>query len=245
MNQLNTKSSGSSKRSGARAPDAVRAIGYVRISGDKQADVGVSLQVQESRVRLYAQLHGLDLVDVVVDAGVSGKTLDRPGLAYVLRMLRRRKVGAVVVMKLDRLTRSVADLNVLLDKYFTKAALLSVSEQVDIRSAHGRLVLNMLASVAQWEREAIGERTATAMQHKKSKGERVGAVPYGYALAADGVALVEVPEEQTVASAARALWASGLSLRGVAAELDRRGFTTRSGRTFASEQVRRMTTETA
>jgi DNA invertase Pin-like site-specific DNA recombinase len=217
-----------------------RAIAYVRVSTDKQADHGVSLEAQESKVRAYAALYDLDLVDVVVDAGASAKTLDRPGLTRVLAMVKRGEVDAVVVMKLDRLTRSVADLGTLVERYFQKAALLSVSEQIDTRTAGGRLVLNVLASVAQWEREAIGERTATAMKHKASKGERVGAIPYGFALAADGVALVEVEAEQAVMAEARTLRAAGLSLRTVAAELARRGFVARAGRAFNAEQVRRM-----
>lgn len=217
-----------------------RAVAYVRVSTDKQADQGVSLEAQEAKVRAYASLYDLELVEVVVDAGASAKTLDRPGLARVLSMVKRGEVDAVVVLKLDRLTRSVADLGLLVERYFSKAALLSVSEQIDTRTAGGRLVLNVLASVAQWEREAIGERTSTALQHKKSKGERVGAVPYGYALAADGVSLVAVDAEQAVIAEARTLRAAGLSLRAVAAELDRRGFVARTGRPFIAEQVRRM-----
>jgi len=217
-----------------------RAIAYIRVSTDKQADHGVSLEAQEAKVRAYASLYDLELVDVVVDAGASAKTLDRPGLARVLDAVKRGAVDAVVVVKLDRLTRNVADLGHLVERYFQKAALLSVSEQIDTRTAAGRLVLNVLASVAQWEREAIGERTAVAMKHKAAKGELVGAVPYGYALAADGVALVQVEAEQAVIREARALRAAGVSLRAVAAELAARGFVARNGRAFAAEQVRRM-----
>lgn len=218
-----------------------RAVAYVRVSTSKQADEGVSLEVQEEKVRAYAMLYDLDLVDVVIDAGVSAKTIaNRPGLTRVLSMLKRGEADAVVVMKLDRLTRSIADLGHLVEKYFQKAALLSVSEQIDTRTAGGRLVLNVLGSVAQWERETIGERTAVAMAHCKRKGRRVGAVPYGYALAQDGVALVEVEAEQAVIRAARAYHEAGLSLRTVAARLELEGHVARNARPFAAEQVRRM-----
>ena len=219
-----------------------RTVAYVRVSTDKQADHGVSLEAQEAKIRAYASVYDLDLVEVVVDAGASAKTLDRPGLARVLAMVKRGAVDAVVVVKLDRLTRSVADLGTLVDTYFQKAALLSVSEQIDTRTAGGRLVLNVLASVAQWEREAIGERTSVAMKHKASKGEFIGghSAPYGFALAADGVSLVEVEAEQAVIVEAHTLRAAGLSLRAVADELARRGFVSRGGRAFAAEQVRRM-----
>ena len=77
-------------------------------------------------------------------------------------MLKAGDAEALLVVKLDRLTRSVVDLGTLVERYFApgKAALLSVGEQIDTRSVAGRLVLNVLASVSQWEREAIGDRTA-------------------------------------------------------------------------------------
>lgn len=220
---------------------ATRTVAYCRVSTDQQADKGVSLDAQRVKVEAYAALYDLTLVDVVVETG-SAKTLDRPGLQSALAMLKAGKADALLVVKLDRLTRSVVDLGTLVDTFFAagKWALMSVGEQVDTRSAAGRLVLNVLASVSQWEREAIGERTATAMQHKKASGERVGAVPYGSRLAADGVHLEDEPAEQAVLEEARTLRAAGLSLRAVAAELDRLGMHARNGRPFAAVQIARM-----
>ena len=216
-------------------------MAYIRVSTDKQADRGVSLEAQRAKVDAYAALYDLDVVEVIVDAGVSAKTLDRPGLARALGMLRSGKADALLVVKLDRLTRSVRDLGELVDRYFApgKAALLSVGEQIDTRSAAGRLVLNVLASVSQWEREAIGERTAVAMAHKAACGEYTGGeAPYGFTVA-DGK-LVELEAEQAVIREARALRSAGLSLRAVAAELDRLGLRARTGKVFAASQVARM-----
>ena len=220
-----------------------RTVAYLRVSTDKQADRGVSLEAQRAKVESYAALYDLELVAIEVDAGESAKSLVRPALERALGMLRAGKVEALLVVKLDRLTRSVRDLCDLVDRYFRdgKRALLSVSEQVDTRSASGRMVLNVLSSVSQWEREAIGERTAAAMQHKQAQGEYIGGdVPYGYAISADGVALVAVEAEQAVIAEARALRAAGLSLRKVAELLDGKGLHARSGRRFAPEQVSRM-----
>jgi site-specific DNA recombinase len=122
-----------------------------------------------------------------------------------------------------------------------KAALLSVGEQIDTRSAAGRLVLNVLASVSQWEREAIGERTATAMQYKAKQGEYTGGqAPYGRRVAPDGSQLEPHPDEVAARAVARQLRAHGLSLRAVAAELHQRGIRSRTGRGFAPVQVKRM-----
>jgi len=218
-----------------------RAVAYVRVSTEKQADAGQSLEAQQAKLSAYASLYELELVEVVVDAGVSAKTLNRPGLQRALAMLKSGAASALVVVKLDRLTRSVRDLGELVEGIFSEkgSALLSVSEQIDTRSAAGRLVLNVLASVSQWEREAIGERTAAVMQHKASQGEYTGGrAPYGFRVEAGS--LVAVEAEQAVLTAARDAKRAGLTLRAIARELEQRGLVSRTGRPFAPTQVARM-----
>lgn len=218
-----------------------RTIAYVRVSTDKQAEHGVSLEAQQAKLAAYAQLYDLEIVETYVDAGLSAKTLERPGLQQALARLQAKDADALLVVKLDRLTRSVADLGRLIDTYFTpeRAALMSVSEQIDTRTAAGRLILNILGSVSQWERETIGERTRDAMRHKQAQGEYIGGEPpYGFR-AVDGT-LVEDAIEQDVIAQARALHQSGLSLRKIAAELDARGFTSRQGKAFWPAQISRM-----
>lgn len=219
-----------------------RTVAYLRVSTAQQADHGVSLAAQRAKVEAYASLYDLDLVAIVEDAGASAKTLNRPGLDRVLAMLRKGDAEAVLVVKLDRLTRSVRDLGELVDTYFAdgKRALLSVHDQIDTRSAAGRLVLNVLASVSQWEREAIGERTSAAMQHKRSKGELVGAVPYGFDLGADGKTLVANEAEQLVVAAVREYRAAGLSLRTIGDRLAKRGLLPRKGGAWNPAQIKRI-----
>ena len=218
-----------------------RTIAYLRVSTERQADTGVSLDAQQEKARAYASLYDLDLTEMIIDAGESAKTLDRPGLQRALSMLKTGQADALLVVKLDRLTRSVVDLGKLIETYFApgKAALMSVSEQIDTRSAAGRLVLNILASVSQWERETIGERTSVAMRYKRAKGEYIGGhAPYGFELVNGD--LVEDSYEQGVIQQARELRESGLSLAAVAKELDRRGIQARNGKAFAAMQVKRM-----
>ena len=218
-----------------------KAVAYVRVSTEKQADAGQSLEAQQAKVTAYAGLYDLELVEVIVDAGESAKSLNRPGLTRALAMLKSGQADALVVVKLDRLTRSVRDLGELVDRYFAngKAALLSVSEQIDTRSAAGRLVLNVLASVSQWEREAIGERTAAVMQFKAKAGEYTGGrAPYGFRVEAGR--LVPVEAEQEVLAAAREAKAKGLSLRAIARVLEQRGVLSRVGKAFAPTQIARL-----
>jgi site-specific DNA recombinase len=223
-----------------------RAVAYLRVSTEKQADKGVSLDAQRAKVEAYATLYDLDLIEVVVDPGASAKSLDRPELQRALGMLRAGQAEALLVAKLDRLTRSVPDLGRLVEEYFAKNkwALLSVGEQIDTRSAAGRLVLNVLGSVSQWEREAIAERTSAALQHKAAQGEYIGgSVPFGYRLAPDGEHIEPNPAEQAVLTEARALKAAGLSLRSIGARLHAGGLRTRSGKSFAPFQVSRLLRE--
>jgi site-specific DNA recombinase len=153
----------------------MKTVGYVRVSTDKQADRGVSLDAQAEKIRAMAGVHNAELVEIVVDGGESAKSLQRPGMAHLLALVDGKKVQAVIIAKLDRLTRSVKDLCELLERFERRGvALISVAESLDTRSAAGRLVLNIMTAVSQWEREAIGERTRDAMSHKRSNGERVG-----------------------------------------------------------------------
>lgn len=222
----------------------MRVVGYVRVSSDDQARDGVSLDAQREKVRLYAELHGLDLAEVVADAGASAKTLDRPGLTRALAMLDAGDVSGLVVFKLDRLTRNLGDWSALIDRYFGERgsrSLMSVSESVDTRTAAGRLVLNILMTVAMWERETIVERTRTAVRFKQGRGERVsGRIPYGRRLGPDGKTLEPDPAEIELASEAAALHASGLSLRKIGDELARRGAPTKTGRPWTFSAVRSL-----
>tara|TARA_R100000655_G_scaffold333_3_gene1387 strand:+ start:367 stop:1047 length:681 start_codon:yes stop_codon:yes gene_type:complete len=220
-----------------------RTIAYLRVSTDKQVDHGVSLEAQEGKIRAYAGLYDLDLVEIITDAGVSASKLDRPGLNKALAMLKANEADALLVVKLDRLTRSVSDLVTLIKYHFGEdgSDLMSVSESIDTRSAAGRMVLKLLSVVSEWEREAIGERTKAAMQHKKSRGEFCGGTraPYGYRLADDGIHIEEHPGEQEVLEVIRELRGEGLSLRKIAKVLAGKGFKTRKGNQFSATQIKR------
>jgi site-specific DNA recombinase len=218
----------------------MKVVGVVRVSTEEQSKEGVSVDAQIAKIKAYCLLYELNLVDIIVDAGVSAKSLNRPGLTVALAMLKSKKADGMVVTKLDRLSRSVGDWDYLIANYFGERAgkqLFSVGDQIDTRTAAGRLVLNVLMSVAQWEREVIVERTTDAMEYKKSKGERVGAVPFGFDLAANGINLIPNEQEQQVITEINSLRASGHSLREIAVELTRQGIATKEGNASWSHQA--------
>lgn len=217
-----------------------KVVGYIRVSTDKQADEGVSLDAQRAKITAYCVAMDLELVAIVEDAGLSAKSLDRPGLHAALAMLESGKSQALLVTKLDRLTRNVRDLGDLIEKFFSKYSLLSMADQIDTRSATGRLMLNVLTSVAQWERETAGERTRDAMAHMKAKGEFTGgnSAPYGFSV--QNGKLVPVESEQEVIRVAKDLQNAGLSRREIAKILDQKGIRSRSGKVFDATQIGRM-----
>lgn len=202
---------------------------YARVSTEDQAREGVSLEAQVARLRAYCEaMRPGEEVRVVIEQGVSAKSLDRPALAELLADCKAKRVSTIVCLKLDRLTRSVRDLADLLD-LFEKCgvALCSLSESLDTSTASGRLMLNLLASVSQWEREAIAERTSFALAHKRRVGLVYGPTPFGYRRV--GNALVRDDEQYAVLQKIREMRAEGQSLRRVVAWLNENGVKTPRG----------------
>lgn len=218
----------------------MKVVGYIRVSTDEQAKSGLGLEAQERRIRQYADLYELDLVEIVTDPGYSGKSLNRPGIQRALSMLKAGQAEGLLVAKLDRLSRSVKDVGELADGILKKCQLLSVGEQIDTRSAAGRLVLNVLVSVAAWERETIGERTAAGLQSLRLRGKKTGGdVPFGYVSDQDGTLTPDLAEQRVIRQAES--WrADGLSLHRIARRLNERGILTKAGATWKAPQVQRI-----
>lgn len=154
-----------------------RVVVYTRVSTGEQAESRLSLQAQAERCQAYCLAKGWPVAEIIEDAGESAKDLVRPGIAKALLMLSEGQADMLVVLKLDRLTRSVKDLGVVLEKM-----------------EHENWSLS-------WEREAIGERTVTALEQKRKLGEKTGGLrPYGWdILEVDGrKKLVENENEQAV-----------------------------------------------
>jgi site-specific DNA recombinase len=239
------------RRARPLSPAARVAVGYVRVSTDEQAVDGVSLDAQTARIIAHAEAVGRPLESVVRDAGMSASRIDsRPNLEAILADVRAGKVSAVVVLKLDRLTRSVRDLIGLVELFAKHdCALISASESIDTGNAAGRMIVNMFGVVAQWEREAIAERTADALTHKRRQRNVYGRTPFGYRREGDG--LIEEPRQQAALGEIIAAWDNGrgASLRTIAAQLEAQGIaTSRGGLRWHASTVRsvlnsRMTSE--
>lgn len=212
-------------------------IGYVRVSTKEQADEGVSLEIQEDKLRAYCGLHDLELLEVVVDAGKSAKDLNRPGIQTVLEALRSGRAQGVVVAKLDRLTRSLVDLHSLIRDYFGNDRphkLFSVADHIDTTTAVGRMILNLLMTIAQWQREDIQERVQDGHDKVRARGSRPGCVPFGRRLVnPDDPAdkrLEDDPDEVSPLLDIVTMHLEGQSYRAIAAAMTARGIATKTGR---------------
>ncbi len=221
-------------------------MGYVRVSTSKQA---MSPEAQKEKIQALAHLQDLSLIEVITDRETAkeGSIHKRAGVMRVLEMARTHQVERIVIAKLDRLTRSVVDLGeilTLLDKHGT--ALVSATESwMDTGSAAGRMILNIVTSVAQWEREAIAERTSMVLQYKKAHHQVYNAEPYGwkavgkarYGRKLAGKKLEPIAAEQAVLKRIRKMRNGGkVALRAIAEKLNRERVPTKKkgGRWFAS-----------
>lgn len=220
----------------------MKVIAYIRVSTDRQADEGVSLEAQQARATAWCLANGADLEGVFVDAGISGKRADnRPQLQAALDRVCATG-GVLVVYSLSRLARSTKDTIAIGERLQKHGAdLVSLSEKIDTTSAAGKMLFRMLAVLAEFERDLVSERTAGAMAHKRSRGERIGTVPFGFDLAANGADLVPNAAEQSVLDLVNDLRAAGQSMRTIAAELTHRGIPTKGGKaTWTHSTVQRI-----
>jgi site-specific DNA recombinase len=197
-------------------------VGYVRVSTEEQAREGVSLAAQQAKIHAYALVKDWRVVEIIQD-DVTAKHLKRPGVQRLLSLVEAGQVNVVMIYKLDRLTRSVKDLNSLVELFEKKGvALVSLQESLDATTATGRLMMNLLASVSQWEREVIGERTKEAMQHLKAQGQ-----VYSRPVVDDAATLARI----------HTMRAAGATYQDIADRLTQAGVKTARGGTWAAATI--------
>jgi len=150
-------------------------VGYLRVSTDEQVVSGLGLTAQRTAVDAEAARRGLPLLAVHVDAGISGKSLARPGLTAALADLDAGKGTVLLVAKLDRLSRSVHDATGLMQRAERAGwGLVAMDANVDTTTPQGAAMCQVLAVFAELERRLIGERTKAALAVKKAQGVKLG-----------------------------------------------------------------------
>jgi site-specific DNA recombinase len=213
-------------------------IAYLRVSTDQQADSGAGLDAQFDACTKSAGV----LAGVYRDEGVSGSTglEKRPALLEAIGALKKGDV--LMVAKRDRLGRDPLVVAMIESAVQRKGARIqsAAGEGTDSDSPADVLMRRMIDAFAEYERLIIGARTKAALQSKKTRGERVGSIPYGYRLAADGVHLDEDPTEQEVLRLVRLLRDGGATYRSIAQELASRGYSSRTGSKWHPQTIKNI-----
>lgn len=219
----------------------MKAIGYVRVSTTAQAEQGISLENQIEKIRAYCGFNDLELVDIVVDEGISAKNLTgRPKAQALIQRAKAEKL-AIIVYKLDRMFRNTVD-SITTMESLEKAGIPfhSINEKLDTGSAMGKFFVTMISAMAELERNVISERTKDALQNKKSQGKRVGNLPFGFCLDVDGETLIPEPTEQEIIQTIQKLKREGSSLQKIAEHLNNQGHTTRTGNPFSKSHIQNL-----
>lgn len=204
---------------------------YVRVSTAEQAEKGYSIGEQTERLENYCAAMGWTVHKVYADPGYSGSSIDRPGLQSLIHDIKAGIVEKVVVYKLDRLSRSQLDTLYLIEKVFIAngADFISLSENFDTGSPFGRAMIGILAVFAQLEREQIKERMSMGKVARAKKGKFAGGkIPIGY----DYIDGTFVPNEfeKILISEIFTMFASGISPKKIAKDLNDRGLQHRRGK---------------
>jgi DNA invertase Pin-like site-specific DNA recombinase len=153
----------------------VRVLAYVRVSSEEQADSRAGLEAQRAAIQRECERRGWEIIEVIEDAGFSAKDLKRPGVRAALEELERGRADALVVAKLDRLSRSMLDFTAVMAKAQKQGwALVALDCAVDTTTPAGEAMAHVLATFAQFERRLIGQRTREALAVKKKQGVRLG-----------------------------------------------------------------------
>lgn len=155
---------------------------YARVSTEEQASEGYSISAQLQTLRQYANLYNWEIVDEYVDEGISGKNITgRPAMQRLVADVEQEKFQAVLVWKISRLSRNMLDTLTLLDKFEDYGVkFISYSENFDTSSPIGRLVVQLMASIAEMERNTLSENVKLGMKQRALEGSWNGGVIFGY-----------------------------------------------------------------
>jgi len=145
---------------------------YIRVSTEKQADEGYSLEAQESRLQSFCDAQGwtVDAAHVYVDAGISGKSTERPAFLAMMQAAQDGQIARIVAIKLDRLARNTKDFLGTVERLQSYGCdLVLLKESFDTGTPHGKFALTMFAAIAELEASQIAERTMSGRKQKAAQ----------------------------------------------------------------------------
>lgn len=217
---------------------------YVRVSTEEQANEGYSISGQMKRLKAFCLSQNWDVAGIYADEGISAKDMERPELQRMLRDIKKGQIECVLVYRLDRLTRSVLDLYKMLEtfeKYDCKFK--SATEVYDTTTAMGRMFITIVAALAQWERENMGERIAFGFEEKARQGKYpLNFAPLGYDLKKEESKLYINEREAKIVRKIFKLYQDGKGFGRVAKYLNERGIYTKDGNEWSDNTTMKIIT---
>jgi site-specific DNA recombinase len=216
---------------------------YCRVSTDEQAREGVSLEEQQERLKAYCRAMGWTMETILyVDDGYSAKNMDRPQLKKLIQAVQDRLISKVMITKLDRMSRKLLDLLQLIDLFQEHhVSFISIGESFDTNTPSGRLTLQVLGAVAEFERERIRERVFDNMLHAAHSGKWLTQSPYGYRLE-DKQLIIYEPEAKIVRHVFDVYLNKGLGYFAIAKALNEDGIPSRFNKEWSLRSVKLMLT---
>lgn len=216
----------------------MKAVGYIRVSSQGQVADGESLERQEEKIKAYAVLKGITDLEIIADRGISGSKSNRPGFMKLREIAESQSVDVIIVYDLSRLSRSVEDTIVFINRLQKKEIdFVSLSNDIDTTTPMGKAMLTIVAAFNQLYRDEVSAKMSRMIAYKKEKQEKTGGyVPYGFAVDS-AKKLIPLPFEQSVISEIKMLRAKGTSYRRIAKHLSAKRIEPKNGGSVWHPQV--------
>ncbi|HDI6556855.1 TPA: recombinase family protein [Staphylococcus aureus] len=212
--------------------------GYIRVSTERQVE-GYSIEGQITRIEQYCQFNGYELVDIYADRGISGKSMNRPELQRMLNDAKNGKLDCVMVYKTNRLARNTSDLLTIVEELHRQnVEFFSLSERMEVKNSTGKLMLQILASFSEFERNTILENIYNGQHQRALKGYYQGNLPLGYNNIPDNKKELMINQhEANIVKYIFESYAKGHGYRKIANALNHKGYVTKKGNPFSINSI--------
>lgn len=212
--------------------------GYIRVSTERQVE-GYSVEGQITQIEQYCQFNSYELVDIYADRGISGKSMNRPELQRMLNDAKNGKLDCVMVYKTNRLARNTSDLLTIVEELHRQnVEFFSLSERMEVKNSTGKLMLQILASFSEFERNTILENIYTGQRQRALEGYYQGNLPLGYNNIPDNKKELMINQhEANIVKYIFESYAKGHGYRKIANALNHKGYVTKKGNPFSISAV--------